>query len=249
MSGVSLGWVPHFTSVINWTLRLGLVRLKQVKAISESWLAIIDHSIDIGTKKALVVLRVPIAALSRRGSAIQLADCECIGLSISTQVTGETIAQDLAGIFKQVGIPKAIIKDGDYTLQKGVRLWSEKHAVDVPVIADIGHSLATALKKQYENTKAYKRFIQLTTQGANRLRQTEWAFLIPPKLRSKVRFQNIGHLGQWADKMLAVFAVPRPKRQSVGQTASGDAGFPATQAVRPALCPHRPCQRAGHGNP
>jgi hypothetical protein len=59
LTGFSLGWVRHFTSVINWTLRLGLGLLKQVQPISEPWLAIIDHSIDIGTKKALVVLRVP----------------------------------------------------------------------------------------------------------------------------------------------------------------------------------------------
>jgi len=53
-------WTPNFTSVINWTLRLGLGLLKQVKTISEPWVAIIDHSIDIGTKKVLVVLRVPV---------------------------------------------------------------------------------------------------------------------------------------------------------------------------------------------
>ena len=67
-----LQWRPHFTSVINWTLRLGLGLLKQVKPISVPWLAIVDHSIDIGTKKALVVLRVTVDALSKRGSAIQL---------------------------------------------------------------------------------------------------------------------------------------------------------------------------------
>ncbi|RUM94710.1 MAG: hypothetical protein DSZ28_01765 [Thiothrix sp.] len=48
---LTLGWTPHFTSVINWTLRLGLGMLKQVKPISQPWVAIIDHSIDIGTKK------------------------------------------------------------------------------------------------------------------------------------------------------------------------------------------------------
>ena len=73
-TALGLGWVPHFTSVINWTLRLGLGLLKQVKPISTPWLAIIDHSIDIGTKKALVALRVNVAALSQRGSAIQLED-------------------------------------------------------------------------------------------------------------------------------------------------------------------------------
>lgn len=215
-AGVGLSWIPHFTSVINWVLRLGLGLLKQVKPISEPWLAIIDHSIDIGTKKALVVLRVPVAALSLRGSAIQLADCECIGLKVSVQVNGESIAQDLESIFNQAGNPKAIIKDGDYTLQKGVRLWSEKQTLAVPVIADIGHALATALKKQFEQTDAYKRFTSLTSQCASRLRQTELAFLMPPKLRSKGRFQSIGTLGKWADKVLEVFAVPgRAKKGSL----------------------------------
>ncbi len=56
----AVSWVPHFTSVINWTLRLGLGLLTQVQAITKPWVAIIDHSIDIGTKKALVVLRVEV---------------------------------------------------------------------------------------------------------------------------------------------------------------------------------------------
>jgi hypothetical protein len=51
--------------------------------LSQPWLAIIDHSIDIGTKKVLVVLRVPMDILSKKGKAIQLKDCECIGLKIS----------------------------------------------------------------------------------------------------------------------------------------------------------------------
>ncbi len=61
-----MDWIPHFTSVINWTLRLGLGLLKQVEPIEPPWLAIIDHSIDIGTKKALVVLRVSIETLSKK---------------------------------------------------------------------------------------------------------------------------------------------------------------------------------------
>ena len=40
---------PHFTSVINWTLRAGIAIFKQVSLISEPWVAIIDCSIDIAT--------------------------------------------------------------------------------------------------------------------------------------------------------------------------------------------------------
>lgn len=120
-----LAWAPHFSSVINWTLRLDLGLLKQVKPSNQPWLAIIDYSIDIGTKRALVVLRVPVEALSGRGAAIQLQDCECIGLKVCEQVNGENIALDLVAIFSQAGKPEAIIKDGGHTPQKGVRLWSE----------------------------------------------------------------------------------------------------------------------------
>ena len=73
-------------------------------------------------------------------------------------------------------------------MQKGVRLWSEKQSVSVPVIEDIGHVSASALKEQFEKTKAYIQFTALLTTGAHRLRQTDLAFLIPPKLRTKGRF-------------------------------------------------------------
>lgn len=215
-TSLNLKWIPHFTSTINWTLRLGLGLLKQVKPTQHDWAAIIDHSIDIGTKKALVVLRVPLDALSRRGSAIQLQDCECIGLKVCEKVNGETVAQDLEGIFTRSGNPSVIIKDCDYTLQKGVRLWAENQTSKPFVIEDIGHVMASALKDQFEKTKAYERFTSLLNTGAQRLRQTELAFLIPPKLRSKGRFQSISKLGQWGDKMLAVFAVKgRAKKGSL----------------------------------
>ena len=170
-------WIPNFTSVINWTLRLGLGLLKQVKPITKLWVAIIDHSIDIGIKKALVVLRVTVEALSKRGSAIQLQDCECIGLSVSEKVTGETISPELEKIFRSAGKPVAIIKDTDATLNKGVRLCSEKTKKTIPIIDDIGHAMANALKAQFEKTAAYKRFSALLSYGAKCLRQTDLAFI------------------------------------------------------------------------
>jgi hypothetical protein len=133
-SPLILTWIPHFTSVINWTLRLGLGLLKQVRPVGQLWLVIIDHSIDIGAKKVLVVLRVPMDILSKKGKGIQLKDCECIGLKISEIVNGESISLALVQIFSQAGNPDTIIKDCDYTLGKGVRLWLGKQKSDVKVI-------------------------------------------------------------------------------------------------------------------
>jgi hypothetical protein len=231
-SPLKLPWIPHFTSVINWTLRLGLGLLQEVKPLAKKWIAILDHSIDIGTKKAFVVLRIEANALSERKRAITLADCECIGLTVSEKVTGEHIERELTTIFKQAGIPDAIIKDKDATLNKGVRLWEEKQINDIPIIDDIGHVTANALKDQFENTKGYQRFKDLTNKGAARLRQTDMAFLIPPKLRTKGRFQSIGKLGKWGEKVLNIFTVKgRARKKSLLDRFR--IAFPHLSALRP----------------
>jgi len=229
---LTFAWTPHFTSVINWTLRLGLGLLQEVKPLSKKWIAIIDHSIDIGTKKALVILRVTVDKLEKRGSAIRLEDCECIGLTVSDKVTGESVSEELSTIFKQSGHPCAIIKDKDFTLNKGVFLYKKKEKTDACIIDDIGHVIANALKKQFEDTKGYTQFKRLLGQGAARLRQTNLAFLIPPKLRAKGRFQSIGELGKWGEKVLDKLAVKgRAKKNSLLDRFR--TAFPNLSALRP----------------
>jgi len=197
-SGNDLPWQPHFTSVINWVLRLGLGLLNQTAPLDVPWVAIIDHSIDIGTKKALVILRVPLHKFS---GALQRSDCECIGLDVSDTVNGETIRDVLIPIFQQAGCPTGIIKDGDATLNKGIRLWQEQQSSTVEIIDDISHVVANALKKQYEDSTAYQDFVSWSSSIAKQFRQTTYAFLIPPKLRKKGRFMSMGRLATWGHKL------------------------------------------------
>jgi hypothetical protein len=197
---------PHFTSAINWSLYLGLGLLKSVKPIDAPWAAIIDHSIGIGTSKVLVVLRVPLSQFSNTAQAVRLEDCECIGMEVVEKVTGETTAADLKKIFDTAGHPTIIIKDCDATLNKGVELWSKEQNAQVHVVEDIGHVVASALKAEYNDDPEFKKFISLLGEGSKRLRQTIVAFLLPPKVRSKGRFQSIGRLAKWAKKMLPAFS-------------------------------------------
>jgi hypothetical protein len=57
-------------------------------------------------------------------------------------------------------------------------------------IDDLGHVLANALKAQFDNTRAFQRFVAIIHRGAARLRQTSLAFLMPPKLRAQGRFKG-----------------------------------------------------------
>lgn len=56
----------HFTSVINWSLKVGLYKLQSSKQSSERWTAIMDASIKLGKKKLLLILKVRSSIMSKR---------------------------------------------------------------------------------------------------------------------------------------------------------------------------------------
>src|SRR4051812_36540847 len=105
-------------------------------------------------------------------------------------------------------------KMGDYTLNKGVSLWQDNHNTVVPIVHDIGHAAANILKKEFETNGPYLRFIAMINQGAKCLRQTDLAFLTPPKLRGKGRFLSISTSGKWAAKIIEVLAIPKNRKSS-----------------------------------
>lgn len=214
-------WIPHFTSVINWTLRVGLALLSGIQPIADPWVAIIDMSIDVAVKKALVVLRVKLSALADRDGAITLADAQCVGIEVSESWNGVDVAAALARIFAKAGNPLAILKDKGGDLAKGVRLWQEDEknaAKDVKVIDDVGHVAANALKAMFAKLEAFKRMLAATCKGAAKIRQSQLAYLTPPKIRTKGRFQSISNVAKWGIRILDI--IGGSGRKGGGSTAA-----------------------------
>lgn len=205
-------WQPHFTSVINWTLRYGLALLQAAGPMGAPWVAIVDASIDVAVQKVLLVLRVPVAALQMRGSAITLQDAECIGIATAVSWNGESVSSFLKETFDRVGAPVAIIKDGGSDLNKGIRLLNADRQIagqdTIQAIEDIGHFAANALKAAYATLLVFQNFLTLICKAAAKLRQSELAYLTPPKLRSKGRFQNITKIAKWAARILELLDTP-----------------------------------------
>jgi hypothetical protein len=200
---LDFGWIPSFTSVINWTLRAGLARLQSVGKVAEPWIAIIDCTIDVSIKKALIVLRVKLSTLAEKGSALGLGDCECIGIEVSEKWSGERVCAALGRIFAIAGPPTAIVKDQGTDLGLGVKLWRRAAgAMKVAVIDDIGHAMANALKATYSKGKLFNNFLAAAKSGGARLRQSDLAYLSPPKVRTKGRFQSIMKVADWGMKIL-----------------------------------------------
>jgi hypothetical protein len=201
------GWIPHFTSVILWCLRGGLALLQSVRHRSERWIGIVDCSINLGVSKVLVVLRVNLDALERNsGEALGLDDCECIGVRVATSWKGEKVSEALKEIFEKAGSPAAILKDQGTDLRKGVNLWRKSCPPGQRpwVIQDIGHIAGNALKAEFSRLKPFTNFLGILRKGASRLRQTDLASVLPPKVRTKGRFMGLGRVAQWAELMLAL---------------------------------------------
>jgi len=71
-------------------------------------------------------------------------------------VNGESIKSDLEEIFKVSGKPRAIVKDTDYTLNTGIRLYTETQKEPISLIKDISHVVAKSLKKEFEDRVSFR---------------------------------------------------------------------------------------------
>ncbi len=189
---------------------MGVDLLAQVRVSREPWIAIIDTSIDVGVRKAIVILRVLASALEARGSAMTLEDCEVFFLKIVESSTGEVITKSLESAFQVTGQPMAVLKDGGGDLMKGTRVYIQenKDCEPITVLADLGHYVGNLLKAQFSKRSSFKRLLTLAYGGQRRLRQTKAALFLPPKLRSKGRFQGISHLADWGLWVLDLMAFP-----------------------------------------
>ena len=210
-----ISWVPHFTTGIGWALRLGLHCIQQAQhPLDEPWVCIADFTIQIGSKKALIVLRVPVSAV-RMGKALTLKQVEVIGLSLGETWNGARVNTVLLSLFKRCGWPSSVVSDCGSDIKKGIvdTLLEAPHRASW--ISDVSHFVANALKHYYAKLALFQQFQSLCTRIRHRLQQTKFAFLLPPKARAKGRFLSVSRQAEWGLQTLAYLErifPPNPKR-------------------------------------
>jgi hypothetical protein len=194
-----LSWCPHFTTGITWALRVGLHCLQKAQHhLDEKWVCIADFTIQMGKKKALIVLRVPLSIISQ-GKALTLRQVEVIGLSVSETWNGERVKTYLLSLFQRCGWPSHVVSDCGSDIKKGVVDALLESPQAASWISDITHVVANALKHYDADLSLFQQFQSLCA----RLQQTRFAFLRPPKARSKGRFLNVSQQAPWGLRIIA----------------------------------------------
>lgn len=192
---------PSFDSIRMWIYRVGLYELQREHEFRTDWIFILDHTIELGQIKCLVILGVPVAHLKDIGYTLKHQDVEVLDIEIMEHSTGEMIHNTLVRLSERVGTPIQIISDHGPDLQKGIILFVEENT-HVVYTYDITHKMALLLKKELEHDEKYNEFVNHISISLRQIQQTELYFLAPPKQRVKARYLNIDKYVEWAVQVL-----------------------------------------------
>jgi hypothetical protein len=215
---------PCPQTIINWVIRLTIVRLDAARTLRGLPLAhapftngliwLIDISIGLGSGKILAVLALDAHHHQRVCDAPALCHVHCIGVAVADSWTGEMIAELLKRLIAQIGRPAAYLKDGGSDLHKAAALLAAD-GLGSPCLDDISHAAAGMLKRTYQHHPAFERFLSACGRASGKLKQTLLACLAPPTVRTKARFMNVHRLFTWADRILQLSPPGGAKRGSM----------------------------------
>ena len=224
-----ISWGPHFTTGMGWALRLGFYCLQQAQHhLDAQGVGIADCTMQIGVKKALIVLRVPVSAFSQ-GKALTLKQVDVMGLSLGETWNGERVKTYLQSLFELCGWPSHVGSDCGSDRKQGIADALLEAPNRASWISDGTHFAANALQHSYAQLALFQQFQTLGTRIRPRLQQTPFAFLLPPKARAKGRCLSVSRPAKWGLQTLndleAQEREPSPEVPALAQALRGLKSF------------------------
>jgi len=202
------GWLPGVENapVANtgqwWLLRLGLYELTRPKEVAEDWVWLVDHTIQLGQVKCLLIVAVRLSAWESQGRGpLEHRDLTVLALEPMRQSTGPLVKTHFERAMRQAGTPRAILSDGGTDLKNAVAHFQQEHP-EVADLSDIKHKMATLVKAEPKADARWSSFTLAVGRTKSQLQQTDLACLTPPRLKEKARYMNLDALVNWARRVL-----------------------------------------------
>lgn len=186
---------PAHTTLENWVYKVGYYELNRLKEQADDWIIILDHSIQMGSSKILVIygIRSSETDFSR---PLVYKDLTTLRIRIREHWNGEDVRDELVSLTKELGTIRYAVADHGSNLKKGLSL------AGIPHIHDLSHRIAILLEKRYLKDDRYISFNRELSSMRTKLVQSNLAHLVPLAVRKKSIFQNLGKTADWAFKML-----------------------------------------------
>jgi hypothetical protein len=192
-----------------WLLRVGLYELKRPKEKATDWVFIIDHTIQIGTTKCLLIVGCRLEAWRAQPRPLEHQDLQVLALEPMEHSTGQIVKQQIEAVVTQTGVPREIVCDHGSDVKSGVTAFCQEHP-ETANMYDIKHKTALVVKHELESDMQWLDFVGEIGRVRLRLQQTPLAHLLPPTIKPKARYMNLEELVAWGERALAYLEAPRP---------------------------------------
>ena len=214
----AFGWdleVPHWTTGRLWLMRLGHALLTQPLEQADDWAWLVDHSVQIGPEKCLVILGIRLQNLPEPGHCLTHHALQLIALIPQASWTQPEVDEALEAAVERTGMPRVIVDDHGVDLHGGVTLFQARHSVTAEIY-DLKHKAACLLKGRLAKDERWQAFQTQLGQSRCAIQQTELGFLVPPAAKAKARFMNLQPQLAWAEGVLGLLpAIPTAIQQWV----------------------------------
>lgn len=191
---------PSINSGKSWMLKLGYYNLTKTQEIANDWIYIIDHSIQIGKEKLLLIIGIRAKDLPK-DRALKYEDTEIIDLQPVEKSTGEIVYEQIKEASKKTGTPKTIVSDMGSDIKLGVKKFQEE-SPETKSVYDLKHKIALIIKKILESNDEWSEFKRFANTIVRKLQNTTIAGYRPPKQKEKARYMNIEDLVRWGNQIL-----------------------------------------------
>jgi len=193
--------MPTAATGQSWLLRMGLYAIEQKKPRANDWAWIVDHTIQLGRHKVLLLVGVRLGQWQKRRRPLEHHDLKMLLLEPTTHSTGEVVQQQLQQAVTKTGPPRMILSDGGPDLKRGIELFCQDYE-QTAAVSDIKHQVACQIKRELNGNVRWNAFLHSTNEAKTAIRQTELAHLMPPPPHMKARFMNADGFVTWGSKTL-----------------------------------------------
>jgi hypothetical protein len=193
--------IPSHTSIQNWILQYGLYQLKAPIEQRSDWIFILDHTIEFGSQKCLLILGTTQEKLAQENKPIAYEDLRVLHIEVSYQTSGKQINNILEQLIQKTGLPIQVVSDGGSDIKKGIKLICQSHGSIMPTY-DITHRCGIILKDILEFDIQWNRFLKKYTDTKRKCVHSQFAFIAPKKLKDKSRWVNLDTSVDWAVKVI-----------------------------------------------
>lgn len=194
---------PCQTTIQNHILRIGLYLIQRTDQWRSDWIWFLDHTINAGTTKCLIVLGISLQDFRRLTGPIKHEDLTVIAVMPVETSNGEIVNGQLKKLSAQFGTPLATLSDRGSDLKKGVEMFQEKHP-GVASYYDIVHLVSRVIKRIFESDEKWEAYRKACCRCANFLRQSQLSHLKPPTPKTKARYMNYDREVRWAVRALSI---------------------------------------------